>query len=126
VAARAHYLGQLPETSVQHSCVYQSATGCTLDRSDRADICNRYHCNPPTQLLTRMRGMKARKAVIIAQEDESGPVVGILDSRSVYARLPADAADDAIGEAEIAAAREAAVAQVPAPLPALPSTGDQQ
>jgi len=117
-AVRAHYLGRLPETSVKNSCVYQSAAGCTLDRCDRADICNRYHCNPQTQLLTRMREMKARKAVIVGHEGDMGPVVGTLDARSGYARLPDGRPEDGVTETEIAAARAAAVAQVPAPLPA--------
>lgn len=121
-AIRAHYLGHLPRRSVEHSCVFQGRKGCTLDRADRADICNRYHCNPQTHLLTRMREMKARKAVIVAHEGTAGPVLGAFDMRTGLERLrdarrraaPAD-------PAEIEAALDAALAQIPAPLPGPPS-----
>ena len=72
---RTHYLEKLPEVSVQHSCVYHGPTGCVLDRTERGDVCNRYHCNPQTQLLLRVREMKATKAVIVATEDNVAPVV---------------------------------------------------
>lgn len=70
-----HYLSKLPETSVEHSCVYHGPMGCVLDRTERGDICNRYHCNPQTQLLLRYREMGATKAVIVATEDNVDPVV---------------------------------------------------
>lgn len=72
---KAHYLGKLPEVSVEHSCVYHGPVGCVLDRTERGDVCNRYHCNPQTQLLLRYREMGASKAVIVATEDNVDPVV---------------------------------------------------
>ncbi|MEL7000175.1 MAG: hypothetical protein AAFP68_18110 [Pseudomonadota bacterium] len=69
---KAHYLGKLPEVSVEFSCVYHGPMGCVLDRTERGDVCNRYHCNPQTQLLQRYREMGATKAVIVATEDNTG------------------------------------------------------
>jgi len=121
-AVRAHYLGRLPRRSVEHSCVFQARKGCTLDRADRADICNRYHCNPQTHLLARMREMKARKAVIVAHEGAAGPVIGAFDMRTGLERLR-DARTRAAraNPAETAAALDSALAQIPAPLPGPPS-----
>lgn len=120
-AIRAHYLGRLPQRSVEHACVFQSQTGCALDRAERADICNRYHCNPQTHLLTRMREMKAQKAVIIGHEGDAGPVVGAFDMRTGLERLR-DARRRATvpDPAETAAALDAALAQIPAPMPKPP------
>ncbi|MEM7684152.1 MAG: hypothetical protein AAF293_04955 [Pseudomonadota bacterium] len=69
---KAHYLGKLPEVSVEFSCFYHGPMGCVLDRTERGDVCNRYHCNPQTQLLQRYREMGANKAVIVATEDNTG------------------------------------------------------
>ncbi len=79
---RAHYLSRLPERSVEFSCVYHTETGCALTRAERADVCNRYHCNPQTQLLLKSREMKTDKMIIIAAEGEAGPVVAALDMAS--------------------------------------------
>lgn len=131
-AVRAHYLDRMPERAVEHSCLFQSETGCTLDRADRAGICNRYHCNPQTQLLMRMREMQAEQAVIIAHEggDEGGDegddgdggeaVISTFDARAGLTWLAAEE-DEAPGADEIDAARQAALAQVPAPLPVPPA-----
>lgn len=72
---KEHYLGKLPEQSVEHSCLYHGPVGCVLDRTERGDVCNRYHCNPQTQLLLRYREIGASKAVIVATEDNVEPVV---------------------------------------------------
>jgi hypothetical protein len=69
---RAHYLGRIPARSVEHSCVYHGERGCVLSRDERADICNRYHCNPQMHLLARFREMGTDRAVIIAEEDGAG------------------------------------------------------
>jgi hypothetical protein len=38
------YLGCLPAESVLNSCIYHSATGCSLPRALRSSTCNRYLC----------------------------------------------------------------------------------
>lgn len=89
---KAHYLGKLPEVSVEHSCVYHGPVGCVLDRTERGDVCNRYHCNPQTQLLKSFREMKAEAAIIIATEDNAGPVVATFETRGGWTPLE-DGAD---------------------------------
>ena len=42
VAVVAHFVARIAEVSVAHSCVYHGAKGCTLDRAERAPICNRW------------------------------------------------------------------------------------
>lgn len=77
---RAHYLGALPDRSVIGACVFQGAAGCTLDRADRAPVCNRYHCNGQTDLLVAMREAGARQAVIVAFEPGTDPVVRLFEA----------------------------------------------
>ena len=38
------YLNQLPEISMENSCVYHSERGCSIPRRQRASICNDFHC----------------------------------------------------------------------------------
>ena len=115
---RAHYLSQVPERTVEHSCVYHGARGCTLSRRVRADVCNRYHCNPQSDLLRRFRAMAAKSAVIVANEDESGPAVGVFDA-SGWRRHAADADADAdpVSPETIGRTVAAAIAQAPPDLP---------
>jgi len=122
---RAHYLGRIPDRSVEHSCIFQSATGCTLDRSDRADVCNRYHCNPQSQFMQRLREAGSARAVIVAHERDMEPAVAAFDPagglRHVAAAPEGAGAEilDSGGPdiAEALAAVDAALAQLPVPLP---------
>ena len=83
----ALYLSRLPDPSVEHSCVYHGAHGCVLPRQERADLCNRYHCNPQSDLLRRFRGMRASAAVIVADDGEAEPRVAVFD-RAGWRPLP--------------------------------------
>jgi hypothetical protein len=38
------YLDLVPPVAYRDSCIYHGKRGCTLDRSLRADVCNRYYC----------------------------------------------------------------------------------
>jgi len=38
------YVARVPAESVEGSCVFQGREGCTLPRSMRSDVCNRYLC----------------------------------------------------------------------------------
>ncbi|HET7408978.1 MAG TPA: hypothetical protein VFJ13_02145 [Paracoccaceae bacterium] len=75
----AHYLSQLPEASVEHSCVYHGPRGCVLPRRERATVCNRYHCNPQSEMIRRFREMSAEAAVIVADDGEAEPAVAVFD-----------------------------------------------
>jgi hypothetical protein len=39
------YVDQVAPLAYRNSCLFHGATGCTLDRSLRAELCNRYYCN---------------------------------------------------------------------------------
>ena len=114
---RAHYLGRLPGRSVEHSCVYHGPQGCVLSRDERADICNRYHCNPQMHLLTRFRDMGTSRAVILAQEDGTGRALATYDSERGWRpfAMPETSASEPAPDGRAAAA---ALAQVPQHLPA--------
>ena len=117
---RAHYLGRIPGRSVEHSCVYHGPRGCVLARGERADICNRYHCNPQMHLLSRYREMGTDRAVILAQEDGTGRALATYDAERGWRPFPAPHAQGARDPDGRAAA--AALAQVPPHLPAAGST----
>lgn len=120
---KAHYLGRLPNVSVEHSCVYHGPRGCVLDRTERGDVCNRYHCNPQTQLLKSFREMKAEAAIIIATEDNAGPAVSTYQSTGGLRLLENDpdmgefAEDLAPDPALVERAVSAAMAQIPNDFP---------
>ncbi|MDV6029410.1 MAG: hypothetical protein F9B45_04750 [Phycisphaera sp. RhM] len=44
------YLQHVPEETHEASCVYHSATGCSLPRPMRSDLCNSFECYGLTQL----------------------------------------------------------------------------
>ena len=103
-----------------------TAAAGIMPRSARADICNRYHCNPQTDLLRRFRAMEASKAIIVADEDDVAPAVGLYDTTDGWRPLPAggDLAALAPGAPEpeaVARTLAAALAQVPPDL--APSPG---
>lgn len=39
------YVERVPAEGYEGSCVFHGATGCTLDRSLRSDVCNSYFCS---------------------------------------------------------------------------------
>ena len=51
--AAAAYAERMPEQHVETSCMYHGARGCTLDRTMRSDICNRYACDGLRELQHR-------------------------------------------------------------------------
>lgn len=64
--ARDTYLDRLPKASVQGNCVFQSDTGCTLDRARRADICNRFKCGTLFAASKHIDQMPDAKMVVLA------------------------------------------------------------
>lgn len=63
-----HYLSWLPELHIRHGCAFQGATGCVLPRERRADVCNRYACNPLLALGDTLRDTPGRAAVVLTQD----------------------------------------------------------
>lgn len=50
--AAAAYAERLPQRHVAGSCPYHGEHGCTLDRTMRSDVCNRYACDGLRELQT--------------------------------------------------------------------------
>lgn len=49
-----HYLGFLPESSHEGSCVFHAAEGCTLPRDIRSSVCNEYFCAGIAELFNHL------------------------------------------------------------------------
>ncbi|MCS7471388.1 hypothetical protein NZK35_32480 [Stieleria sp. ICT_E10.1] len=52
------YLQHVPDETYEASCIYHSATGCSLPRQMRADLCNAFECYG----LTHLRDLVAENA----------------------------------------------------------------
>lgn len=68
--AKAYYMDRLPERSVQHNCVYQSETGCTLDRERRGDICNKFQCSQLLEISNHIHKNPDTNLVLLAATPE--------------------------------------------------------
>lgn len=66
--AIADYLGHLPALHVKHGCAFQTATGCALPRQRRADVCNRYACEPLQRLAGLVREDPDAAAVVLTPD----------------------------------------------------------
>ncbi len=62
------YLALLPEVHVKHGCGFQTATGCALPRERRADVCNRYACEPLQELAQVLETEPGRAAVVLTSD----------------------------------------------------------
>ncbi|MBA4178511.1 MAG: hypothetical protein C0505_18420 [Leptothrix sp. (in: Bacteria)] len=67
-AAIADYLARLPEEHVHGACGFQAAGGCVLPRELRADVCNRYVCEPLQALGDALADDKHRAAVVLTAD----------------------------------------------------------
>jgi hypothetical protein len=67
----ARYRDRLPDESYEGACVFQSATGCTLPRGDRANICNLYLCRGLKLARDNWRESDTRRA-FVARMSTSG------------------------------------------------------
>ena len=68
-ALREVYVSALPEASVEGSCVYHGAAGCTLPRSHRAALCNRFHCHEIHALHDQTGGRADLPIAMVGQGD---------------------------------------------------------
>jgi hypothetical protein len=62
------FLRHLPAVSYQSSCVYHAASGCSLPREMRAEICNRFYCGPLREHWTALAELGERRAVLAAAD----------------------------------------------------------
>lgn len=67
----AHFLAKLPERSTENACVYQSATGCTLDRIERARICNSFECMGLRSLRRHWKSGGAADRLFVVARNET-------------------------------------------------------
>lgn len=65
--AKEEYLRRLPAESIAGGCVFQGREGCTLPRSMRSDVCNRYHCE---DLETLRKSTGAAPVLVIGFDED--------------------------------------------------------
>lgn len=80
----ALYLDRVPPSAYRDSCIFHGKKGCTLDRSMRADVCNRYFCGGPGTYL-KSKGAP-EPTVVIASDSENMRVSPVLIPRVQNAR----------------------------------------
>ena len=76
------YLERVPEVGYEDSCIFHGKQGCTLDRSLRSDVCNKYFCDglesyltggdvvTPTMIIAGV-GDKMRTSAILMPREET-------------------------------------------------------
>jgi len=64
------YLGRLAPATRVGSCINHTATGCSLPRDMRSDICNRFSCEPLTHLEAALRGAQPVHTVLIVRREQ--------------------------------------------------------
>ncbi len=73
------YVERVPTEGYDGSCVFHGATGCTLDRSLRSDVCNSYFC---TALGNYVKdGGATASVMVVAAEGEVVRTVVVSDGR---------------------------------------------
>lgn len=65
------YAERLAETTPEGSCQFHGSRGCTLDRDQRAQLCNSHHCRPLKYLL-HLGGLVGDAPVALFALDEDG------------------------------------------------------
>ncbi len=64
----ATYEGHIAERHYRGSCLFHATTGCTLPRTLRSDLCNRYICGGLTQLTTALEATGGSTAFVGAAD----------------------------------------------------------
>lgn len=75
----AHYLSHVPTESVEDNCVFQGSNGCTLEREDRANLCNAFLCRGLRRLSADADADKGASIAIIAQSEGRAQSIGLFD-----------------------------------------------
>lgn len=60
------YLGALPERSYAGSCVFHAASGCTLPRDMRAELCNVFLCDDARALENELGQRDPSRTFLVA------------------------------------------------------------
>ena len=64
------YLQHVPEETYEASCIYHSATGCSLPRQMRSDLCNSFECYGLTHLRDQVAENAGTGLFIVATNQE--------------------------------------------------------
>jgi hypothetical protein len=64
------YLGRVAARTRSGSCINHTATGCTLPRAMRSDICNRFACEPLARLEAAARAAQPVQTVFIVRRKQ--------------------------------------------------------
>lgn len=67
---KALYMEHIPEESVERSCVYHGARGCTLSRTYRAEICNRWQCRSRRDLSRKLEETGAVRSMVVGLPED--------------------------------------------------------
>jgi hypothetical protein len=74
------YAGRVPVEAYQDSCIFHGRSGCTLDRSMRADVCNTYFCRGLGDFVRSHA--RPEPTIVIAGEGETMRVSSVLTPSS--------------------------------------------
>ena len=66
------YVDRLAGETPEGSCVFHGARGCTLDRTQRSDICNRHYCRPMVLLMELEAARGADTVALVAHDQDGG------------------------------------------------------
>ncbi|MDX1811692.1 MAG: hypothetical protein R3240_07090 [Gammaproteobacteria bacterium] len=64
------YKSYLPKSSIKASCVYHTATGCTLPLSLRSNTCNQFLCKASAEIICDYREKPFKQAYIVAHHPD--------------------------------------------------------
>lgn len=80
-ALEAHYVAHLPVVHVAGSCAFHGEAGCTLPRTLRSDLCNRYLCGALAQLDRALAATGRDAAFVVATDDVALHRAAIVSAR---------------------------------------------
>jgi hypothetical protein len=75
----ASYVAHLPPETIDASCVFHGARGCTLTREMRSDTCNRYYCGALHELQRAVPDDAIPRAFVVAADGNTITSAAFLD-----------------------------------------------
>lgn len=85
---RERYLERLPDAIAEGSCYFHGASGCTLDREQRDDVCHRHLCQQIRTQLDARIPEEPGPFVIVAADEHGNRAVTLLDQSKGARPLP--------------------------------------
>ncbi len=65
------YEQHIPQESVEGACINQTATGCSLPREYRSDVCNGYYCDEVRKLQLEANETHVVPSLLVIQRDHT-------------------------------------------------------